>query len=278
MDAADRLADLRIAIIGGGVMGKAFCQALIGGALSAPERIFVVEPDAAKRASLTAEMGVRSSPVAGEDVVGAGLLLLAVKPQVFPTAAAQLKGHLRPESLVLSIMAGLPVATIARGLGHQAVVRAMPNAAAGLRQSMTVWYASPAVDGGLRDVAARALSAIGLTTEVKEESLLDAATAVSGSGPAYVCMLVEAMIEGAVACGFAREVARCLAVQTLAGTAALLSQPGAHPALVRESVTSPAGTTAAGLLALEARGMRAAVVEAILASQRRAKELGSTNR
>lgn len=265
-----------IAIIGGGVMGRAFCQGLLGSGLSAPDQITVVEPEAEKREALQTELGVGCLADGRDAAPQADLLLLAVKPQVFAAVSERLRGRVRPEALVISIMAGIPVSVIADALAHDLVVRAMPNAAAQVRQSTTVWYAAAAVPQPLRAEAAVLLSGVGLAIEVQDEAMLDRATAVSGSGPAYVCLLAEALVEGAVAIGLYRDLALRLVAGTLAGTAALLAQPGAHPSLVRENITSPAGTTAAGLLALEARAFRAACIEAVQAAHTRTKELGST--
>ncbi|MGQ9552757.1 MAG: pyrroline-5-carboxylate reductase [Anaerolineae bacterium] len=269
------LSSQTIVIIGGGVMGSALCQGLLDSGLSIPQRITVVEPEVRKRAALWETMGVSCSADGREALPQADLIVLAIKPQVFATVAEQLRAHMRAGVLVISIMAGIPTSLIADALAHNLIVRAMPNTAAKVRQSTTVWYAAPIVPEPLRATAAAVLSSIGIAIEVQNEAILDGATAVSGSGPAYVCLLAEALVEGAVAIGLSRDLALCLVTNTLAGTAALLAQSGAHPALVRESVTSPAGTTAAGLLALEARAFRAACVEAVRAAYARAKELGS---
>jgi pyrroline-5-carboxylate reductase len=264
------------AIVGGGVMGRALCEGLLASGLALPHDVTVAEPDAARRAALEEELGVNVAASAPAAVAGAAVVVLAVKPQVFPKVAPQLRGQLPASAVVISIMAGITTTTMAETLGHSLIVRAIPNTAARLRQAVSVWYATDAVSPQQRQVAATVLSAIGETIEVGDEGLIDPATAVSGSGPAYICLVAEAMAEGAVAVGFSRDAARRLVAATLTGTAALLAQPGAHPGLVREGVTSPAGTTAAGLQALETRAVRAAFVEAIQAALRRSRELGSS--
>lgn len=264
----------RLAIVGGGVMGRAIGEAVLAAGLVGADRVAVAEPDEERRRSLAEALGVTTAPAAPAIVGGASLVLLAVKPQVFRQVAGQLRGTLPARALVVSIMAGITTDAMSAALAHPAIVRAMPNAAARVRRSTTVWYAPPAVPPQQRAVAEALLAAIGEAIEVKSEAMLDMATAVSGSGPAFVCLMVEALVEAAVAVGFSREVGQRLVQHTLAGTSELLAQSGAHPALIRESVTSPAGTTAAGLQALEARAVRAAFVEAVQAAHRRAKELG----
>lgn len=264
-----------VVIVGGGAMGRALCEGLIASGAANVDDIIVAEPHDGRREAIAGELGVRVAAEGASVIAGADVIVLAVKPQVFATAAASLSGRLHASALVVSIMAGISTASIADAIGHTAVVRAIPNTAARLRKAMTVWYATPAVSAEQRRVASAVLSAIGETLEVSDEALIDPATAVSGSGPAYICLVAEAMTEGAVAVGFGREAAQRLVAATLSGTAALLSQPGAHPALVREGVTSPAGTTAAGLQALETSAVRAAFVAAVMAAYHRAKELGS---
>lgn len=263
-------------VVGGGVMGSAVCEAVLTRHLATPDQVTIAEPDRERRESLQSRLGVPVVPRAIDGLAGTRLLLLAVKPQVFPQVAAELQGKIPEPVLLLSIMAGLPIERIANDLAHAAVVRAMPNAAARVLQSATVWYAAPAVSPAQRELAESVLGAIGEAIEVADEALLDLATAVSGSGPAFVCLVAEAMIEGAVAIGFSRSMAQRLVSQTLSGTAALLAEPGAHPTMVRESVTSPGGTTAAGIQALERAAIRAAFVEAIRAALQRARELGSS--
>lgn len=262
-------------VVGGGTMGAAICEAVLGRRLTHPTRVTVAEPESDRRAALQARLGVRAVARAAEALDEARLVLLAVKPQAFPRVAEELQGRIPQGVPVLSIMAGLTLERVAADLGHAQVVRSMPNAAARVFESATVWCAAPAVTAAQRDLVRTVLGAIGHAMEVEEESLLDSATAVSGSGPAYLCLVAEAMIEGAVGIGLTRALAQHLVFQTFVGTASLLGAPGAHPALVRESVTSPGGTTAAGLQALERGAVRAAFVEAIRAGLQRARELGS---
>ena len=266
-----------IVVIGGGVMGSALCQAILARRLTPPSHLVVAEPDAAQRSRLEALGDVAVVPSASEALErGPDLVVLAVKPQVYPQLAKEIQGRIPGSALVLSIMAGISVIRIQTDLQHAAVVRVMPNAAARVLQSASVWYCAPPVTIPQRELAETLLKAMGDAVEVSEERFLDLAAGLSGPGPAYLSLVVEAMIEGGVAAGFTRPLAQRLVLQTLVGTAALLSQPGAHPALVRESVTSPGGTTAAGLQVLERASVRAAFADAVEAASRRSQELGGS--
>jgi len=264
-----------IVLVGGGVMGTALCRGLIESGVATPGNIVVADIDPSKRKTLDATFSVRTVSSAKEAAQAARLVFLAVKPQSFQDVAADLSGKIPAEALVISIMAGMHTKTICSSLDHDLVIRAMPNAAASVRQSMTVWYACESVPSEQRSVAAAALAAIGDQLEVDAEATLDVATAVSGSGPAFICLAAEALIEGAVAVGCPRGLAERLVSRTLVGAAALLRQPGAHPGSVRESITSPGGTTAAGLMALESRAVRAAYAEAVRAAYARSQALQS---
>ncbi len=265
-----------LAILGGGVMGSAICRGVLSRALATPKQIVVADPDPSQRARLHSSEEVRVVAAAGDALPGAAMVVLAVKPQMYPAVSAAIEGRIPEEALVISIMAGISLDRMRTDLGHDAVVRAMPNAAARVLQSASVWIAAPGVREEQRLQAERLLGALGDAVEVREEGLLDLATGLSGPGPAYLSLVAEALIEGGVAAGFSRALAQRLVNQTFVGTAALLSEPGAHPALVRESVTSPGGTTAAGLQALERAAVRAAFVDAVQAARRRSQELGGS--
>ncbi len=202
--------------------------------------------------------------------------LVLHQPQVYPSVAAAVSGIIPSRALIVSIMAGISIDRMRSDLGHEAVVRVMPNAAARVLESASVWMAAPGVTEAQHAQAEQLLSALGVAVEVAEERFLDLATGLSGPGPAYLCLVAEALIEGGVAAGFSRALAHRLVQQTFVGTAALLSEPGAHPAFIRESVTSPGGTTAAGLQALERSAVRAAFVDAVDAARRRCQELGGS--
>jgi len=265
-----------LAILGGGVMGTAICRGVLSRHLVAPESVVVADTDPAQRARLHRSEGVTVVAAAEDALTDAALVVLAIKPQVYPTVATAIAGRVPESALVVSIMAGISLDRMRMDLAHEAVVRVMPNAAARVLESASVWIAAPGVSAAQRSQAERLLRALGDAVEVTEERFLDLATGFSGPGPAYLCLVAEALIEGGVAAGFGRALAQRLVYQTFVGTAALLSEPGAHPALVRESVTSPGGTTAAGLQALERSAVRAAFVDAVEAARRRSQELGNS--
>lgn len=264
--------DDSIAFIGGGNMAAAIVGGLVR-AGRAPQTIVVVEPDAAARARLAAQHGVRTLAGADAALGAASVVVWAVKPQVFAAAAAPCAAQVRG-ALQLSVMAGVRSAAIARATGAAAVVRAMPNTPALIGQGISALWASAAVSAAQRAAAERVLAPTGRTTWVAAEADLDAVTALSGSGPAYVYYLVEAMEAAAVGQGLPLAQARELALATVAGAAALALQSGEPPALLRERVTSKGGTTHAAIAALDADGVRAALVRAIDAAHRRAQALG----
>lgn len=265
---------VHLTAIGGGNMGEAFIAGLLrrGGPLL-PEDVAVVEPLPARREALATAYGVRTGEDTTALTAGADVVVLAVKPNQFDAAAATLRDALRPEQLVLTVMAGVPLATVATGLAHEAVVRLMPNILCRVGAGMMVWYAAPAVTAAQRSAVRLLLAAMGAEFEVADEKYLDMATAISGSGPAYMFLVLEALTDAGVHLGFTREQAAVLAQQTMLGAAQLIQEERKHPAQLRNEVTSPGGTTVEGLLVLEQRGVRAALVEAVLAAYSKAQRL-----
>lgn len=265
---------MQTTFIGGGVMAEAiFSRALAGHVLTSSE-VCVAEPVAARRDYLTETYSVAVTDNNLEAVSSAELIVLSVKPQQFPGVATGLKGKLRSNQTVLSIIAGLTVPSIASGLKHDAVIRVMPNTPAQIGQGMSVWMATDAVPEATRATAKELLSVLGLEWYVADEHYLDMATALSGSGPAYVFAFIESLIEAGVYMGMARDMATTLAVQTVLGSAQLAKETGENPALLRERVTSPGGTTAEALRELESHGFRSTILEAVAAAHRKARELG----
>lgn len=261
-----------IAFVGGGNMAGA----LIGGLLRSGRRaadIVVIEPFEAQRDKLAASFGVQAQPAADARLADAALVVWAVKPQLFAEAAAPCRPHVQA-ALQLSVMAGIRSDTIVAATGSPRVVRAMPNTPALIGQGIAGLYARDAVSAGERATVERLLAPTGRTLWVDREADLDAVTALSGSGPAYVFYLLEAMMAAAAEMGLTPEQGRELAQATVAGAAALAGQSAEHPALLRQQVTSKGGTTHAALTVLEAAGVGPAIVQAIRAAQRRAKELG----
>jgi pyrroline-5-carboxylate reductase len=264
---------MRIGVIGGGFMGEAIVSALLRQGVAKPADVTVSDVADARRQHLSSSYKVTVTTDNQEATRGADVVLLAVKPQEFPAVADGLKGQLQSDQTALSIMAGVPIARIAEGLGHKSIVRAMPNTAAFVGQAMSVWMASEAVSDHGRDAVATLLRALGRELEVHDEKYVDMATAVGGSGPGFVFLFLEAFIDGAVHVGLRREVAEQLATQTLLGAATMAQEMGKHPAELRNMVTSPGGTTAAGLQVLEDAGLRGAIIDAVEAAYERAREL-----
>jgi len=261
-----------IAFVGGGNMAAA----LIGGLLKhgrAPASIQVVEPSEAQRERLAQQFGVAARQAAGPALAGCEMVVWAVKPQLFAEAAAPCAPHVAG-ALQLSVMAGIRSETIVRASGSPRVVRAMPNTPALIGRGIAGLYARDAVRADERAAVEQVLQPTGRLMWVAQEDDLDAVTALSGSGPAYVFYFIEAMMQAAREMGLSEAQGRELAQATFAGAAALAEGSDEAPATLRERVTSKGGTTHAAISSLEAEGVKAAFVRAILAAQRRAQELG----
>ncbi len=261
-----------MAFIGGGNMA----QALIGGLLKSGRpaaSILVVEPDAAQRQRLASQFGLAPLPAADAALARAGTVVWAVKPQVFAEAAAPCAAHVG-NALQVSVMAGVRSASIAAATGSPAVVRAMPNTPALIGEGMAGLYARPEVSAEARAEVQALFAPTGQALWVEQEDQLDAVTALSGSGPAYVFYFLEAMVQAGSEMGLSPEQSRQLAQATFAGAAALAMQSPLSPTLLREQVTSKGGTTHAAITALEAAGVKAAFVQAMHAARERAAELG----
>ncbi len=263
---------IKIGFIGGGNMAGAMIGGLLKQGYAAAD-IGVAEPDPERRRWLAQEFGLFTEAGAAA-VLNSDLLILAVKPQVLRTVLTPLP-KLDGSTCVLSIAAGVRAGDIARWLqGHGAVVRAMPNTPALVGAGITGLFALPGVSTEHRERAEQALKAVGQVVWVADETMIDAVTAISGSGPAYVFLFIEALEAAALALGFSAEAARALALHTVHGSAVLAIQDGSDPALLRARVTSKGGTTERGVAALEEHGVRQAVLTAAQAAAARAKELG----
>jgi pyrroline-5-carboxylate reductase len=261
-----------IALIGGGNMASA----IIGGLIKsghAGGSILVIDPGETQRAQLQADFGVRTLAAADAPLAHADLVVWAVKPQLFQTAAAPC-APLTGQALHLSVMAGIRSSTIQHATGSQRIVRAMPNTPALIGQGMTGLYADPVVTDADRALANTVLAPTGQTLWVAREVDLDAVTALSGSGPAYVFYFIEAMVQAAQQMGLSADQGKQLALATFTGATALAQSSADAPEVLREKVTSKGGTTHAALTALEAAGVKAAFIQAMLAAQQRARELG----
>ncbi len=268
----------KIAFIGSGAMGEAMLSGLLRQGLSLPENLAAADVHAKRVDYLQERYGVQPFTENRAAVAGADVVVLSVKPQRLTEVLKGLKGALDPEAVVISIVAGAKISKISNGLGHKAVVRSMPNTPAQIGQGITVWMPSPAVNETQKGLASAVLGALGEQVEVDDENYLDMATALSGTGPAYVYLFMEAMIDAGVHMGFSRQVSEQLVVETLKGSVAYFEtvnkKSGVHVAALRNQVTSPGGTTAQALYYLEKAGFRTAVSRAIWAAYERSLELG----
>jgi len=261
-----------IAFIGGGNMAAAIVGGLVKSGRD-PRSVVVVDPGDGPRERLRDEFGVTTLPAADTSLEAASLIVWAVKPQYFQAAALPCAPHIG-RALQLSVMAGIRSDAIALAAGTQRVVRTMPNTPALIGQGIAGLYARPDVNEAERRTVEQVLAPTGRTLWVQREEDLDAVTALSGSGPAYVFYFVEAMMQAAVEMGLTAEQGKALALGTFAGATALADASDEPPHVLRERVTSKGGTTYAALTSLEAAGVKAAFVEALKAAQRRARELG----
>jgi len=263
-----------LVLVGAGKMGGALLSGWLSGGLSADSVIVVDPAPPADTAALLAQHGLAALPQPPEQVV-ARVLLLAIKPQMMGAALPALQRLVGPETVSLSIAAGTSIATLEAALGG-AIVRAMPNTPAQVGRGMTGLFANPAVTTADRDLVASLMQAVGEVGWVDREALIDAVTAVSGSGPAYVFLLAEALTEAGIAAGLEPELAARLARQTVTGSGELLYRSDLAPETLRRNVTSPNGTTAAALEVLMAEdGLARLMTAAVAAAKRRAEELGA---
>ena len=267
------LAMTRLALLGGGRMGEALLAGLLDAGWDA-EALSVAEVDAERRRALEAIFpGVHVVPSPAWAVPDADVVVVAVKPADVVAALESAAPALSESAAILSIAAGVTLATAEAVLPGRAVVRAMPNTPALVRSGVAAIAPGTHATEADLDLAERVLGAVGVVVRVPEKQL-DAVTGLSGSGPAYVFLLAEAMIEAGVLVGLPRDQARVLVTQTLLGSGRLLDAGDETPEALRAAVTSPGGTTAAGLAELEAHGFRAAVLEAVRAATERSRELG----
>jgi pyrroline-5-carboxylate reductase len=268
------LAGRTIATVGSGVMAEAMIAGLLRGQIVEPGQVIASHPRPDRREELEREYGIRAVAGNAEAADSADVILLAIKPQMLVRVGRELRPCLRRGQLVLSIIAGATTRALTGVLGHDQVVRSMPNTPARLGRGMTVWYATPETTPDQRAQASALLTALGHELEVDDERFVAMATAVSGTGPTYVFLVMEALIDAAVHLGFPRHVAHDLVIETLEGSTAFAKSSGDHPAVLRNMVTSPGGTSAAALHELESGRLRTVLSEAVWAAYRRTVELG----
>jgi pyrroline-5-carboxylate reductase len=265
---------LAIGFLGAGQMATALAKGWIAAGLLDAARSRASDPSAEARSAFESGTGLKTAATNRDVVNGADVLVLAVKPQVMAGVLADVKPAMTPKHLVVSIAAGWTVEALGAGLpAGTRIVRVMPNTPCVVGASAAAYSAGPSATVEDKATVQRLLQAVGTAVELPEQ-LLDAVTGLSGSGPAYVFVLIEALADGGVKAGLPRNVAQGLAAQTVFGAAKMVLETGRHPAELKDSVASPAGTTVAGLAVLERGGFRAAAIDAVVAAADRAKELG----
>lgn len=268
------LNDRKITFIGPGMMAEAMVTGILQKEVMPAEAITLSGPRPGRLERLAEEYAVQTTTNNLEAVEDVDVVVLSVKPQSLKEVQAELTGKIPADAMVLSIIAGTTLKTLTEGLVHPSVVRAMPNTPAQVGEGITVWTSTSEVTGEQRQQAAEILAAFGQELHVEDEDYLDMATALSGTGPAYVYLFMEAMVDAGVHLGFPRRIAEQLVVQTVRGSVAYYEHSPRHMARLRNQVTSPGGTSAAALYYLEKAGFRTALSRAIWAAYERSVQLG----
>ena len=258
-------------------MGSAFVRGVLAAGVVPASSITVSDPGLEARDEFVRLHEITTVDDNRVAIGGAEFVVIAVKPQSMPGVLAELRDLFLPTQTVLSVVAGVTLDAIAAGLNHPSVIRAMPNTPAQIGAGVTVWIAARHVDADRRRQVEILLGALGKAFEVDDENVLDMATALSGSGPGYVFLFLEALIDAGVYLGMTHALSTALATETIIGSAMMVRETGMHPAALRNMVTSPAGTTAAGLAELESGALRALVDRAVLAAYARSRALGRTD-
>jgi pyrroline-5-carboxylate reductase len=264
----------QVVFLGPGVMAEAILTGLLEKSMVDPEQVLMSGPTTARLQELADRYGVATTTDNRAAVQRASVVVLSVKPQTLERAARSVEGAIPPKALLLSIVAGAPLEKLAMLFGCQAIVRSMPNTPAQVGQAITVWTHTPEVTADQQEMARGMLAAFGQEIYVEEEDYLDMATALSGTGPAYVYLFMEALVDAGVHLGFPRRIAEQLVVQTVKGSVAYYEHSPRHFARLRNQVTSPGGTSAAALYYLEKAGFRTALSRAIWGAYERSLQLG----
>ncbi|OGO40083.1 MAG: pyrroline-5-carboxylate reductase [Chloroflexi bacterium RBG_16_56_8] len=265
-----------IAFIGGGVMAEAMIQGLLNKKTIAPDGITVSEPREKRRSEIAGRYNIHATGDNCQAAKSGEIVVLSIKPQILARVLPELKGQLRPEQLVLSIIAGGRIGTIAEGTAHAAIVRAMPNTPAQIGEGVTVWTATTSVSAKQREQASAVFQSLGKDIFVDEEKYLDMATAVSGTGPTYVFLVLEALIDAAVHLGFSRDIAHDLVIEMMRGSILFAEKSGKHPAELRNMVTSPGGTSAEAIYQMEKGALRTVLSKAVWAAYQKSRLLGES--
>lgn len=265
----------RLAFIGAGVMAEAMIAGLLNQGLVAPAQVVASHPRADRRERLEARFAIATLESNRDAAERADLVFMTIKPQVLAQVMKQLHGRLQPDQVVISVIAGATVSTLRHGLGHDAIVRVMPNTPAQIGQGMMVWSSTRDVTDEQRAQVQAALGALGEELWVEDEKYVDMATALSGTGPTYVFMMMEALIDAGVHMGFSRRIAEEIVLQTVAGSVAFARASGKHMAELRNMVTSPGGTSAEAIYQMEKGGLRTVFSKSVYAAYQRTQTLAA---
>jgi pyrroline-5-carboxylate reductase len=272
------LGDARIAFVGAGVMAESMIAGLLKGALVPADHVVASHPREDRRQRLEERFGIATTESNRDAAHRADLVLLTIKPQVLQSVMRQLSGTLSPQQVVVSVIAGAPIDVLVSGLSHQSVVRVMPNTPAQVGQGMSVWSTTPGVTDTQRLRVQAVLRALGEELWVEEEKYVDMATALSGTGPTYVFLMMEALIDAGVHMGFPRRIAEQIVLQTVSGSVAFARDSGKHMAELRNMVTSPGGTSAEAIYQMEKGGLRTVLSRAVYAAYQRTQVLAGRER
>ena len=267
---------MNITFVGGGIMAEAIISGILNHGMARPQDISVSDPIVQRRQHLTNEYGINVTDSNVEAVANSDIFVLAIKPQHLLDVANDIKDSIGPRQTAVSIVAGATLQTLTSYLDHQSVIRVMPNTPAQIGEGMSLWIASSSVNEEHKTSTSKILGTLGEKLEVNDESYMDMGTALSGSGPAFVFLFLESLVNGAVALGMPVSMAKTLAKQTLFGSAKLVMESSNDPSKLREMVTSPGGTTAEGIKLFQSMDFEGIVKNALKASYERAKQLGGT--
>jgi len=267
------LAATQLAFVGAGVMAESMIAGILKRGLVSPDQIVASHPREDRRTRLAERFGIRTSADNAEAARSADIVVLAIKPQVLTSVLKQLKGVLSPAQVAVSVIAGAPIDVLAKGLDHEAIVRVMPNTPAQIGEGMMVWHSTPAVGEAQRSQVQAVLGALGEELWVEDEKYVDMATALSGTGPTFVFLMMEALIDAGVHMGFPRRIAEQIVLQTVAGSVEFARDSGKHMAELRNMVTSPGGTSAEAIYQMEKGGLRTVFSRAVYAAYQRTQSL-----
>lgn len=266
---------MKMAFIGGGNMCEAILVGVLEKKLVDAKDIVVSDISNSRCQYLSQKYKVKALSDNKQTISNVDVIILAVKPQILPIVMSEMKGHIKPEQLVISIIAGATIETLQNGINHKSVVRSMPNTPAQIGEGVTVWTATVEVNAAQKESAKNILNSIGKDFYVGNENDIDMATSISGSGPAYLFYFIEAMTDAAVKIGFTPEIAKELVIGTVLGAAHLIIKSDKEPSDLRRMVTSPGGTTAEAIRIFEESGFTELIFHAVKAAYDRAKELGN---